>query len=62
MRKTLHIKNMVCNRCIKVVREELEKLDYVVEKIELGEVVITSIKKDLQIAAIKRSLRKTVLN
>ena len=43
--KTLHIKNMVCNRCIKVVTEELEKLFYNVEKVELGEAVISSSKK-----------------
>jgi AraC-like DNA-binding protein len=36
----LHVKNMVCNRCIKVVREELEKLDHHVLSIELGEVRI----------------------
>lgn len=58
MRKTLHIKNMVCNRCIKVVREELEKLDYKVEKIELGEVVITSDKKKFQLDEIKKSLEQ----
>jgi AraC-like DNA-binding protein len=29
---------MVCNRCIKVVREEFEKLDLVVRNIKLGEV------------------------
>lgn len=34
---TLFIKNMVCNRCIRVVREELTKLDVAIEKIELGE-------------------------
>jgi len=56
MRKTLHIKNMVCNRCIKVVREELEKQHYTVEKIELGEVVITSDKKKFQLDKIKKSL------
>jgi len=39
--KTLTIKNMVCNRCIKVVKEELEKLNLEVEKIELGEVKIS---------------------
>ena len=55
MRKTLHIKNMVCNRCIKVVREELEKLDYTVEKIERGEVVIMSDKKKFQLDKIKKS-------
>ena len=58
MRKTLHIKNMVCNRCIKVVREELEKLDYAVERIELGEVVITSDKKKFQLDKIKNSLEE----
>ena len=58
MTKTLHIKNMVCNRCIKVVREELEKLDYTVEKIELGEVVIASDKKKFQLDKIKISLEE----
>ena len=58
MRKTLHIKNMVCNRCIKVVREELEKLDYTVEKIELGEVVITSNKRKFQPGEIKKTLEE----
>ncbi len=35
----LHIKNMVCNRCIKVVKEELEKLGVQIESIILGEVI-----------------------
>ena len=34
----LHIKNMVCNRCIKVVREELTDLGFTIKSIELGEV------------------------
>ncbi|MCH6573983.1 MAG: AraC family transcriptional regulator [Bacteroidetes bacterium] len=58
MEKTLHIKNMVCNRCIKVVREELEKLDYTIKKIELGEVVLTSDKKKFQLDKIKKSLEE----
>ena len=58
MKKTLHIKNMVCNRCIKVVREEMEKLGYTIEKIELGEVVITSTKKKFQLDKIKTSLEE----
>nr|WP_319570600.1 helix-turn-helix domain-containing protein [uncultured Draconibacterium sp.] len=41
MKQVLHIKNMVCNRCIKVVKEELEKLDIQVETIELGKVGIS---------------------
>ena len=36
----LHIKNMVCNRCIKVVKEELAGLGYTIKNIELGEVVL----------------------
>lgn len=38
--KTLHIKNMVCDRCIRVVREELQKLSLDVEEVKLGEAVI----------------------
>ena len=34
------IKNMVCNRCIKVVKEEFEKIGLDVRSIILGEVVI----------------------
>lgn len=33
---TLHIKNMVCPRCIRVVREELLQLDLEVGKVSLG--------------------------
>ena len=58
MKKTLYIKNMVCNRCIKVVREELEKLDYSIEQIELGEVVITSTKKKFQLDEINKMLEE----
>jgi|SRR5690606_356438 AraC family transcriptional regulator len=34
----LYIKNMVCNRCIKVVKDELENIGLLVEEIKLGEV------------------------
>lgn len=37
---TLFIKNMVCNRCIRVVEEELKRLGYEVDSIELGKVVL----------------------
>lgn len=36
--KILHIKNMVCNRCIKVVKDELQKLGIKFININLGEV------------------------
>lgn len=54
--KTLYIKNMVCARCIKVVREELEKLDYEVNSIELGEAAISTAKKEIEIELIKKAL------
>lgn len=57
-RKSLHIKNMVCNRCIKVVKEEIEKLHYCIEKIELGEVVITSDKEKINLEKIKKVLEE----
>ncbi|WP_373515418.1 helix-turn-helix domain-containing protein [Persicitalea sp.] len=37
----LAIKNMVCDRCIKVVRDELEALGLTVEEIELGAVQVS---------------------
>ena len=37
---TMHIKNMVCNRCIRAVQEEIESLGFSIKSIELGEVVI----------------------
>lgn len=42
---TIHIKNMVCNRCIKVVKEELENLGYQVNSIILGEATIQTTDK-----------------
>lgn len=38
MEFVLHIKNMVCPRCIKVVKDEFEKLKIPVDSIELGKV------------------------
>lgn len=40
--KTLFIKNMVCNRCIMVVQNELDTLNLNVKSIKLGEVVLNS--------------------
>jgi AraC family transcriptional regulator len=37
---TLFIRNMVCNRCIKVVSEELQRLSLDVRSISLGEAVV----------------------
>ncbi|MFZ0453468.1 MAG: helix-turn-helix domain-containing protein [Ignavibacteriaceae bacterium] len=55
--KTLYIKNMVCNRCIKVVREELEKLGLKVENVILGEAVVSSL-EDIDNNQIKNVLEQ----
>lgn len=40
--ETIFIKNMVCDRCKMVVKAELEKLDLIVGKVELGRIEILS--------------------
>lgn len=58
METTLYIKNMVCDRCIKVVSEELTKVGYEVKKINLGEAVIDNADKTLDLDVIKNVLVK----
>lgn len=53
----LHIKNMVCDRCIKVVTEELEKLDLLINNIKLGEAEISS-DKEIDLGKVKAVLEK----
>lgn len=47
---TIHIKNMVCNRCIMVVRQEIEKLGFHIQAIKLGEVVLKETAEQVQVA------------
>ncbi len=54
--ETLYVKNMVCNRCIKVVKEEIEKLGFRINKITLGEVEINSNPTKEQLSKIKTAL------
>lgn len=54
---TLHIKNMVCNRCIKVVKEEFEKMHLDVSEIELGKVIVMSKLSDEETEQVKSVLR-----
>jgi len=42
MSTTLYIKNMVCKRCLKVVKEEFDKLGLEIDDIELGKVSVSS--------------------
>lgn len=52
----LFIKNMVCNRCIMVVQNELEKLGIVSKNIKLGEVTLEEELPDTK----KKLLNKTL--
>lgn len=60
MNKTiLHIKNMVCPRCIKVVKDEFEKLNIPIENIELGLVTTAS---ELNVEQIESIIKVLVQN
>lgn len=54
--KNIYIKNMVCNRCIKVVRDEFEKLGLVVKNIQLGEVEVVNDEPKLDMKRISEVL------
>ena len=54
----LYIKNMVCNRCIKVVREELESLGMEVQEIKLGEVIVSDSSDTINFIALKENLEE----
>ncbi|MEZ4848176.1 MAG: AraC family transcriptional regulator [Bacteroidia bacterium] len=53
---TLSIKNMVCNRCIRVVKEDLEKLGYSIESIKLGTVVLKGMITEEDLTTIDKTL------
>lgn len=53
--RTLYIKNMVCDRCIRVVREELGKTGLTVQNVTLGEATV------VDNAGVKHEVLRTVL-
>lgn len=53
---TLFVKNMVCPRCIKVVREELEALRHDVRNVILGEVTVSGMVDDKQLRRIQKAM------
>jgi len=55
---TFYIRNMVCPRCIKVVREEFEGLGLDVRNVVLGEVSVSGSADSLPIPAIREVLEK----
>lgn len=56
MNTQLHIRNMVCNRCIKVVRDELTNLGLHIEDIRLGEVFLTESGEEIDYEVVKKTL------
>lgn len=54
----LYIKNMVCPRCIKVVREELTRLGLDVRNVVLGEVEVSGESKQLPMEKIRHVLHE----
>ncbi|WP_044262816.1 helix-turn-helix domain-containing protein [Saccharicrinis fermentans] len=55
---TLHIKNMVCKRCIKVVRDEFTKLNLKIEEVELGQAKVLSPISNAKMTEIKNVLQQ----
>ncbi len=57
MKKTaIYIKNMVCNRCIRVVKEDLEKLGIGVESIELGKAELNGELSEVEFMQVEKVL------
>lgn len=56
--KSIYIKNMVCNRCIKVVKEEFEKLGLQIKNIQLGEVEVANDPSSIDMEKINDALVK----
>ena len=54
---TLTIRNMVCDRCKRVVREELEKLGLTVSRVELGEVEVADLPPTVTTDTIRQVLQ-----
>ncbi|MBD2755709.1 helix-turn-helix domain-containing protein [Spirosoma validum] len=54
---TLIIRNMVCDRCKRVVREELEKLGLVVNRVELGEVDVADLPANLTLDEVRLAMQ-----
>ncbi|RYF86474.1 MAG: AraC family transcriptional regulator [Chitinophagaceae bacterium] len=52
----LFVKNMVCNRCILVVKQRLEALTIPYEKVELGEITLLSHPTDDEFNRLKHDL------
>lgn len=57
MEQTLHIKNMVCDRCKSTVLHELQNLGYVVDSVALGQVKVNANSK-MELSKVEAVLEK----
>lgn len=55
---TLTIRNMVCDRCKRVVRDELEQLGLVLGRVELGEVEVDELPPNITLDDVRIVLQK----
>ena len=53
----LHVKNMVCERCILIVRQQLERLNFQVHHISLGQVQISPEPDEAQLEEINAAFK-----
>ena len=58
MQEKIYIKNMVCNRCIMVVRQEFEKAGIKPVDVKMGEVELNKTPSELQLKKINSSLKQ----
>ncbi|KAA3637679.1 MAG: helix-turn-helix domain-containing protein [Bacteroidetes bacterium] len=56
--KVLFIKDMICTRCIKVVRQTLEESGFLILELTLGKAIVLSDQKQLQIEHLQKALRE----
>jgi AraC-like DNA-binding protein len=56
---TIHIKNMICRCCIRVIREDLEKAGIGVQEISLGKATISYDEDHISTEDIRKVLRDT---
>ena len=54
----IHIKHMVCPRCIRAVQEEVERAGLQIDSIKLGEVVLKSQPDDSQFQILFENLSR----
>ena len=54
----LHIKNMVCDRCIMAVRQLLEQQDLTYKNVQLGQIELSSMPTSEQLDSLRHSLEE----